>query len=204
MRRWPPAGIRCCAGAAVSHSNDLTIITGNGLGKQVKIPLDSSENITTAVLQKADETHLFFSRNGYLYSMDTSGKIQFELTGRDRNSFLRNGIIVKIYADKFNRIWLLTNNDVKRIQNSELRFEHFDYPGSKNNFIRALYYDEQKHILIAGGFNGSIQLYDTLSNPLWAAPLITKAADYILAIEKLSSEEYLITNHILFYTGIDA
>ncbi|HEX5151000.1 MAG TPA: histidine kinase [Parafilimonas sp.] len=178
----------------VSFNNYLLIIDDNGLGKQTKIPLGSSENITNTSLQKADEAHLLLSRNSYLYNVDTSGKIEYELTGRDRNSFLRNGTIMKIYADELKRIWLLTNNDVKRVQNSELRFQHFDYPGSKNNFIRALYYDEQKHVLIAGGFNGSIQLYDTLSNPLWPAPLITNAADYILAIDKLSSEEYLITN----------
>ena len=54
-----------------------------------------------------------------------------------------------------------------------------------------------KNILLAGGYNGMIQAYDTLSDPLWKQPVITKASEYILNIEKLTNDEFLV---ITFYS----
>ena len=96
-----------------------------------------------------------------------------------------------IYADKYKRIWLLTNDDIKRIQNVDIPFEHFIYPNN-NNFVRSIYYDEKKHILLAGCFNGGIELYDTLGNSLWNKALISDNVKDISGIEKLSDDNYLV------------
>lgn len=176
----------------VSNRNSLDIIDENGFGKKTRVYFDSSENITSTGLQVADEAHFFYSRSWHVYYMDTAGSIMFELTDRDKNSFIKNGNIQKIYPDKFNRIWILSNNDIKRIQNSELLFENFAYTGERSNFIRALYYDDQKNILLAGGYDGMIQAYDTLANPLWKHALITKQGEYILNIEKVADDTYLV------------
>ncbi|MEP6684878.1 MAG: two-component regulator propeller domain-containing protein, partial [Parafilimonas sp.] len=71
-------------------------------------------------------------------------------------------------------------------------FEHFIYTNEKNNFIRSLYYDEQKHFLLAGCYNGGIQLYDTLGNPLWQHAIVSDKVKDVNAIEKLSNNNYLI------------
>lgn len=176
----------------MSEKNNITVIGDFGFGNRTKIFLDSAENITGASFKNADEQHLFLSRNQHLYLVDSAGKIQYELTDLDKRSFVKNGSIQKIYADQFNRIWLLSNNDIKRIENSELVFQNFTYPDKQNNFIRSLYFDKQKNILFAGGYNGMIQAYDSLGNNLWPKPFITKAGQYIINIEKLTADEYLI------------
>ncbi len=184
----------------IAENYSLIIISDNGFGKKIEILLDSSENIAETSLKQEDETHFFLSRNWHLYNIDTSGKIEYELTERDKNSFVKNGNIQKIYPDKFNRIWILSNNEVKRIENAELVFQNFTYADKQNNFTRSLYYDEQKNILLAGGYKGMIQAYDSTGNPLWAKAFISNIGEYLLNIEKLSRDEYLVvpTNDDLF------
>lgn len=135
---------------------------------------------------------LLVSLNNHLYEFDTSGNFNSEITDLNRNSVVNTGFINKVYSDKFRRIWLLCNDDIKRIQNVETPFVHFIFPDAKNNFVKSIYYDEQKHFLLAGCFGGGLQLYDSLSNPLWKEPLISKDVKDVLAIEKLAPDEYLI------------
>ena len=176
----------------LTEANSITVVDDNGFGKRKRIALDSSENITGAGFKRADDDHLYFTRNQHLYLLDTSGKIDYEFTDRDEKSFIKNGNIQKVYPDKFNRIWILSNNDIKRIENAELFFQNFTYPDKQNNFIRSLYYDTQKNVLYAGGYDGMIQAYDTLGKPLWPKPLISKVGQYVIGIEKLTDDEYLI------------
>jgi signal transduction histidine kinase/ligand-binding sensor domain-containing protein len=102
------------------------------------------------------------------------------------------GEIQDIYYDAFERIWILTNDDVKRIQDRETPFTNFKYPGTAGNFVRALYFDEKKQQLLVGCLNGGLQLYDTSANRLWSTPLLTPEVKDILAIDKLSENTYLI------------
>jgi ligand-binding sensor domain-containing protein/two-component sensor histidine kinase len=173
------------------EKNSLVILDSNGLGNKKVIPLDSTENVTVSSLSKADEGHMFLSRNNHLYIVDAAGNFQYQLTDRNKQDLVVNANIERVYADKFNRIWVLSNNDIKRIENKELLFQNFSSASSQSNFIRALYYDTSKNILLAGGFNGMIQAYDTLANPLWQQ-IVTKASEYVLSIEKLTANEYLI------------
>lgn len=55
-----------------------------------------------------------------------------------------------------------------------------------------MYFDEQKHLLLAGCYNGGIQLYDTLGNALWQEAIISENVKDINAIEKLDKDNYLI------------
>jgi signal transduction histidine kinase/ligand-binding sensor domain-containing protein len=105
---------------------------------------------------------------------------------------LATGVIGIVYYDKFERIWLLTNDDVKRVQDREIPFTYLKYPASLNNFVRSVYFDEKKQLLLAGCLNGGLQLYDNAANPLWPAPLLTADVKDILGIEKLSDDAYLI------------
>jgi hypothetical protein len=138
---------------------------------------------------------LHVSMNNHLYELDTLGNLKSEITDLNRNPVVTTGFIDRIYTDKFKRIWLIDNDDVRRIQNVETPFVHFFYPDTKNNFVRTIYYDEEKHILLAGCFYTGLQLYDTLANPLWKEPLMTKDVRDILAIEKLSEDNYLIITY---------
>ncbi len=150
------------------------------------------EKINAGSISIAENNALFFSINRHFYEIDSSSFIPREFTSFNREPIVSTGAIFKIYPDKYKRIWLLTNNDIKRIQNVNIPFEHFIYTDEKNNFIRSIFYDEKKHLLIAGCYNGAIQLYDTLANPLLQKPMVNAAAGYILAIEKLAEDKYLL------------
>ncbi len=159
--------------------------------------LTDETNINNSI-RVTPEGALLISRNGHLYAADPEGNIQYELTDKNYDIFVANGYIQKIYPDGFNRIWVLSNDAVKRIENSELLFEHLLYAKEQHNFTRALYYDEEKHVLLAGGYNGAIQLYDSLSAPMWEQQLTTKLGEYIINIEKLCSDDYFV---VVYHKG---
>ena len=177
----------------ISDQQLLLINIADGTTKKI-INLKNilNENILTSSLWVKDNNQLLVNLNGHLYQTDTSCNFQNEFTDLGRNPIVPSGYIDRIYTDKFRRVWALTNNDIKRIENTQIPFAHLIYPNSKNNFVRTLYYDEQKHFVIAGCLNGGIQLYDTLSNPLWEKPLINTDIKNIISIEKLTDTDYLI------------
>jgi ligand-binding sensor domain-containing protein len=172
----------------------LLLIDGNNnlIMKTVFINNLNDETLYANDLNSDESGHLFISVNNHLYEFDTTGKYKNEITDLNRNAVLTAGFIHKIYPDKFGRIWLLSNDNVVLIQNQEIPFTHFVNANTKNNFIRCLYYDEKKDLLLAGCFSGGLQLYDTLGNALWKEPVITKQVKDILAIEKLTEDKYLI------------
>jgi ligand-binding sensor domain-containing protein len=135
---------------------------------------------------------LLLSISNRLMELDTLCVLKKEYTALNSGPLVNAGYIYKIYADAFSRLWLITNDDIKKIQNTEMPFQNFLYADAKNNFVRCMYYDEQKKILLAGCYNGGLQLYDTLGNALWAQPLITEKIKDILNIEKLAANTYLI------------
>jgi signal transduction histidine kinase/ligand-binding sensor domain-containing protein len=136
--------------------------------------------------------HLLVAVEKHLYEFDTSCICLKEITDLNSELFVKTGTAPFIYQDQFRRIWLLTLNEIKRIQNVEIPFEHLLYPKEKNNFVRSLYLDEKKRLLISGCYNGGIQLYDSSGRPLWDRSLITKAVKDVIGIEKLSTGNYLV------------
>jgi len=152
----------------------------------------SNDNIGFSNIQVTGNNRLLVSAGKHLYEFDANCNFLKEFTTLNRGTFLVTGNILKAYEDEFKRIWLITNDDMKRIEDAEIPFGYFLYPKEKNNFVRALYYDEQKNVLLAGCYNGGLQLYDTLGNPLWDKSLITDDVKDILSIEKLGTNSYLI------------
>ncbi len=136
--------------------------------------------------------HLLVLASKHLFELDSACQGLKELTNPNGDLFISTGNVPYVHEDRFRRIWLLTLNDIKRIQDVAVPFEHLFYPGEKNNFVRSLYLDEEKHILLAGCFNGGIQLYDTAGKPLWDKPLLTTTVKDVLSIDKLTSGHYLI------------
>lgn len=150
------------------------------------------ENVNFGYTFLSDNHQLLISVNNYLFEYDTSFNHKKEFTNLNQNPLVPQGFIKSVYTDRYKRIWLLTNDDIKRIQNVDIPFEHFIYAAEKNNFIRSIYYDEQKHVLLAGCYNGGIQLYDTLGNALWQNAIISENIKDINAIEKLTDNIYFI------------
>jgi len=142
--------------------------------------------------QLVNNRRLLVSVNGYLLEYSPDLKRTKMFTRVDGSPLLVTGDIFGIYYDKFERIWLVTNDDIKRIQDRDIPFAYLRYPAGANNFVRSLYFDEDKKQLIAGCFGGGLQLYDSLSNPVWKSPLIANEVKDILAIEKLSRDNYLV------------
>jgi len=114
------------------------------------------------------------------------------LTTFNGRPILLTGSVEHIYHDALQRIWLLTNDDIKRIQDKEIPFSYLKYPDANSNFVRCLYFDEHTGQLLAGCINGGLQVYDKASNPLWHEPLQINDFKDVLAIDKLSTNTYLI------------
>jgi signal transduction histidine kinase len=136
--------------------------------------------------------HLLVSAEKHLYEFDTSCTCIKEITDLNSELFVKTGTAPFIYQDEFRRIWLLTLNEIKRIQNVEIPFEHLLYPKEKNNFVRSFYLDEETRQLISGCYNGGIQLYDSSGKPLWDRSLMTREVKDVIGIDKLSTGNYLV------------
>jgi len=152
----------------------------------------TDEQVNNSNVQFSGNNRLLVSLGRHLYEFDTSFSSKKEIATLNSELIVNTGFIDFVYEDKFRRIWLLTNDDIKRIQNAEIPFGHFIYPKEKNNFVRSIYVDEEKQVLLAGCFNGGIQLYDTLGNPLWDKPLINDNVKDVVSIDKFSEGNYLI------------
>lgn len=160
----------------------------------VQIIPDKSIKMSTysGRLAMGNQNQLLASNVNNLFEFDTSLIEKKEFITLTRQPVVATGFINDIYTDTFGRIWLLTNDDVKRIENTGVPFENFIYPNEKDNFIRSVFYDEQKHLLLSGGYEGLIQMYDTLANPLWPKSFSDADAGYILSIKKLAENNYLL------------
>ncbi|MFS8082743.1 MAG: histidine kinase, partial [Ginsengibacter sp.] len=177
----------------ILSKNALSYVLLNKIQATLLIP-DRSIKMSTASgrLILGNNNQLLASNVNSLLEFDTSLSGKKEFITLNRKPVVSSGFINTIYTDTFKRLWLLTNDDVKRIENTEIPFENFIYSKEKDNFIRSIFYDEQKHLLIAGGYEGLIQLYDTLANPLWTKSLSNANAGYILSIQKMSENNYLL------------
>lgn len=178
---------------AISN-NGITSININGNTSQRTIPLKKiiNEDFVDGSCFLNGNDQLLISLNSHLFEFDTKLNYKYEFANLNRNAVVTVGFIRTIYADKFKRIWLLTNDDIKRVQNFDIPFEHLIYAADKNNFVRSIYYDETKHIILAGCYNGGIQLYDTAGNALWATAVSTINVKDINAIGKLTDADYLV------------
>jgi signal transduction histidine kinase/ligand-binding sensor domain-containing protein len=195
---YPGAGI---IGMECDNSK-LFIASGDGLAflrisdgavsKVFKYESLNSYAVTRCSIALSANNHLLVTVEKHLYEFDTAFIRHKEIISLNREPLLNTGYIQVVYEDRFRRIWLLTHEDIKRIQDAETPFAQYIYPKKKDNFIKALYYDKDKNILLAGGFAGFIQLYDSSGNALWDEPLASKDAKSILSIEKCSDDHYLI------------
>jgi len=152
------------------------------------------EPITRSALEKSADNHLLVTVERRLFEFDTSCICQKEIISLNREPLLNTGYIQVVYEDRFLRIWLLTHQDIKRIQDVETPFAQLIYPKEKDNYVRAMYYDKEKKILLGGGYGGFIQLYDSSGNPLWDQAVKSKNIHGILSIDKLSDDHYLIVS----------
>lgn len=156
------------------------------------LKLLAGENINSYTLSIIGKNKILIGLNNQVYEFNNRCQYVNTLSTLNKNPIAALGFIRVIYEDRFNRIWILTNDDIKRIQFVEIPFEHFIYPNEKNNFVRSLYYDEEKDILLSGCFKGGMQLYDSSGHALWKNSLLTNTFTDIINIEKLSENHYLI------------
>ena len=148
--------------------------------------------VTRSAIEKSPGNRLLVTVEKRLFEFDTSCICLKEIISLNRQPLLNTGYIQVVYEDRFQRIWLLTHQDIERIQDAETPFAQLIYPREKDNFIRAIYYDKERRFLLAGGYAGFIQLYDSAGNAIWERPLNSKNIHRILSIEKLSPECYLL------------
>jgi signal transduction histidine kinase len=179
----------------VSSSKSVTVRNiGTGLITR-RFPIkwiSDDPNVTRSSLGLSSDGHLLVSEEGRLFEFDTSGVCHKEIVSLNRDPLLNTGYIQIVYEDPFRRIWLLTNSDIKRIENAETPFSYLIYPNGQSHFIRSLYYDNTDKTLLAGVFLGPIELYDSSGRPLWQMPLTDKQCTSPVAIERIRDRRYLV------------
>lgn len=148
--------------------------------------------LTFSHLCVVNNQRVLVSVNGDLFEYRADLTHRKTFTKIDGTPILLAGNIEQIYYDKFERIWVITNDDLKRIQDRDIPFAYLRYPTAANNFVRALYFDERNKQLLAGCFNGGLLLFDSLSNPVWKSPLVTDQVKDVLSIEKLDKDYYMV------------
>lgn len=109
------------------NNNNLYIISNNAITsinitdkkveKNILFKKIITENITFGSVFLIDNNQLLIGLNNHLFGFDTACNYQTEFTNLNRNALVKQGFIRTIYADRFKRIWLLNNDDIKRIQN---------------------------------------------------------------------------------------
>jgi ligand-binding sensor domain-containing protein/two-component sensor histidine kinase len=154
--------------------------------------ISNDPNVTRSSVELSSDGRLLVSEEGRLFEFDTAGNCHKEIISLNRDPLLKTGYIQIIYEDPFRRIWLLTNGDIKRIEDVETPFSYLTYPNEQSHFIRSLYYDDGDKTLLAAAFLGPIELYDSAGNPMWPAALTDKRATNPIAIDKVSDHRYLI------------
>jgi signal transduction histidine kinase/ligand-binding sensor domain-containing protein len=175
----------------------INISTGNTIKKY---PLKNmfEGHLSYSCIMQENEGKLLVSLNGHLYEFDTGAARPNEFISLNEDAFVPNGFVHRIYTDAFKRIWLLTNNDIRIMQDFDTPFEHYIYKNETSNFVRTIYFDAELNqifagcIAVANDLSGGIQLYDTSGNPLWSKALTTDKVRNISGIEKLSVGKYLI------------
>ncbi len=194
--------ITCSESTLFRLSEDgLTAINIQNTSEKHQLSLEAfseNENFIGTIIN-SKKYGLLFSVNHHVLQTDSAFTQIKELTTLNDNPIISSGFINFIYPDKFNRIWLITNDDIKLIQNLKIPFQHYIYENAPNNFIRTIFFDEDKKQLLAGCFNGGLQLYDSSNNPLWESPLQTKDVKNIIGIEKINNDHYLIAS---MYEGL--
>lgn len=152
----------------------------------------TDEPVRISVVYAIGDNRVMISLNNQLLEFDNNlahFRISTTLNGLP---IVPTGEIQYIYHDAFERIWILTNDYIQRIQDSETPFTNFKYPGSSGNFVRCLYFDENKRQLLVGCLNGGLQIFDESANQLLHSPLLSPDVKDILGIDKLDNDTYLI------------
>jgi signal transduction histidine kinase len=152
----------------------------------------TDQAIAACTFSTIGEDRLMASFDGQVVEFDANLQNPRLLTAFNGKPLLVAGGVDHFYRDEYERIWLVTNDDIKRLQDKEIAFNYLKYPNANNNFVRSLYFDEQTQQLLAGCFGGGLQLYDRNGNPAWPEPLKTTSVKDILAITKLTPGNYLI------------
>lgn len=173
----------------------LYAFRADGSGRDDILPLRmlNGETINQAHLTVTGGKELLLGLNNHLYQVDSSLQFWKEFITADRKPVLATGTINYLHRDQFRRLWLLSNDDIRQIRDIGLPFQHFMYPAAPNNFVRCLYFDEMRHFILAGCFNGGVQLYDSAGSPMWEKPLLDDSAKNIIGIAKLTGDDFLLT-----------
>ncbi|HVW13273.1 MAG TPA: triple tyrosine motif-containing protein [Mucilaginibacter sp.] len=150
------------------------------------------EQVSQSLVYCIGDNRLLAAVNDKLFELDAGLSHPRQLSTFNGAPLLAAGRVDHIYRDSYKRIWVLTNDDIKRIQDREIAFSYLSYPGAANNFVRSLYFDDQSQVLLAGCFNGGLQAYDRSSAPLWRFPLQTGSVKDVLGITRLRADNYLI------------
>ena len=175
----------------ILHKNGITVYdqSGNGVFTAKNHFIQNNRFLGTI---KVFGKGVLVSIDQHLLLMDSNCTQASEITTLNSKPIISVGSMRTIYEDQFKRLWVITNNDIKVILNYTIPFQYFAYDNT-TNFSKSIYVDEEKNLVLAGCYDGGLQLYDTLSNPLWRQPLRTDKVKDIAGIEKLGEDEYLIT-----------
>ena len=174
----------------ITHNKGIAIVDINDKNKPVIKEAFHNAKFSFGTI-KVFGNQVLASTNQHLLLLDSNCNNVSEISTLGSKPLLPAGYISTLYEDQFQRLWLLTNDDIKIVQNYTIPFQYYAYPNA-TNFIKCIYIDESNNRVLAGCFGGGIQLYDTLNNPLWKSPLLIPKAKDIVCIEKLDNNTYFV------------
>ena len=126
------------------------LISPHRLLKKIPVRLFYHDNPEIGCIQCLGNHSMLLGLNGVLVILDSNLTVKEQLATLDREPLGNGSFKHQVYLDPMNRFWILSNNDIEVVPNTEVPFEHFSYPSSRNNSTRALYYDKENQILLAG------------------------------------------------------
>jgi two-component sensor histidine kinase len=155
--------------------------------------------LSFSCIQQEANGNLMVSLNGYVYDFDGNISHKNEFYTLNEDPLIPNGYVHHIYMDVFRRIWLLTNNDVRIMQNFNIPFHYYVYKKEVSNFVRSIYVDKQTNQVLAGcidaqeGSSGGIQVYDSTGNAVSTKSIKTDRLVNVGNIIQLTNGKYLVT-----------
>ncbi len=134
------------------------------------------------------------SDNKNIYELEAATmKIKTKWAGLNQEFLINSGYISGIYLDGFNQLWVLTNSDgIKKINFNQQPFQYYGTVLRKDNFIRCIYEDKKKGVILAGTYGSGLLLFDTSGYLLSHLPVLNNTITDVLSIQPLGGNKYLL------------
>lgn len=129
-------------------------------------PKLGSDNIISTSLTYLQDSLFALSLNNELFILNTvNGKILYRMVDEQNEPFVAKGYINKCITDRYNHMWLLTEEKgLEKINFNSLSIKYYGEGKLQENFTRCIYPDKKSNLIITGSLFNGFFVFDTLQN----------------------------------------